>query len=522
MVFTRGWIIDEADKPLAMGRLHEIVAFLTRQRWRQRFLENSCAGLLWGLAGATASVVIVRLTALETAVSILVASILALALAAASLKTWFDRPDKQQVAILADVQLRLKQRLSTAWEFAQRNEDPELAQYLAIQAVNQRYPARNQPVFPMRATMPAKLLPLAVLLLILVSAIDLPRFAEQATPLLVDAVLVTEGARLRAFAAQMQARAEREDLPRSTAQADNPRRLGARMESGSLSRVQALHRLKALGEALSEQRRAALADAGDYGSGALRQPHPSSGGAARLRGLLEQLMQGRMTASELQASAGENRGLSTTGITPEALQRALDNWNAGQPEALQEIVSQLSRAERATQDAEELDKAARRVAQVRENLGDNRVPGDDSTDEPTVAIIPDGDVGRISDSPFRPLADEDELDEGARHGAGAGSGSGPRQAAQSLNRRAARDDATLKPQSQFRDGASFSAEARVLPRAGQPVVAITRLDAQFAAQVEEVLAQEQYPSHQKDYLRRYFLELSQGAAGDTPKARAQQ
>jgi hypothetical protein len=38
------------------------------------------------------------------------------------------------------------------------------------------------------------------------------------------------------------------------------------------------------------------------------------------------------------------------------------------------------------------------------------------------------------------------------------------------------------------------------------------MSSEFVPQVEEVLAKDQYPTHYKEFVRRYFLNLSQGQA----------
>ena len=63
---------------------------------------------------------------------------------------------------------------------------------------------------------------------------------------------------------------------------------------------------------------------------------------------------------------------------------------------------------------------------------------------------------------------------------------------------------------QPREGDSFSTEARILPRTNRPTAQSAPLSAEFEAQVEAVLANEQYPDHYKEFVRRYFLTLSQG------------
>ncbi|MDH3716311.1 MAG: hypothetical protein OET44_20990 [Gammaproteobacteria bacterium] len=512
MLFDRAWMIDESDEPLARDRLDDIVAYLTRQKWRQLAVENSCAGLFWGLTVSAAVVIAVRLTAPGITIAAVVASLVGFALAAALLKTWIERPDKLQVAILADLELKLKQRLSTAWEFAERGTDPALSHYLAEQAVKRRYPSRHHTVFPARATVWVKLVPLVTLLLLLVSVLDLPRLPGP-TARAVDDLVVTEGKRLREFARQMQVRAEHAGLPRSAAESENIRRLGARMESGSISRTQSLHRLQNLGEALSGQRRAALTDAGS--SGALPDTFTpaatGSGRTSRLRDLFERLLQGQLTPGELDLPAQEAESLSAAGIAPDALREALVNFAAGEPGDLQQLVEELSRFEQAMEDAEELGRASERVARVRENLGDPDVQREELRLSGTAAAsVPEeddpGDFGAL----LRPSQGENYP-----RGMRAGSGTTQRQRAQYLDPRAPREEVGLRPQSQFREGSGFTTQTRILPRAAQPSVAIKQIDPRFAAQMEEVFAREQYPLHHKEFIRRYFLELSQGVAGET-------
>jgi hypothetical protein len=512
MVFDRAWMINESNEPLARDRLNDIVAYLTRQKWRQLAIENGCAGLFWGLAVSAAAVIAIRLAAPGLTITAVVAVLVGIAVTAALLKTWLARPGKLQVAILADIELKLKQRLSTAWEFAERGTDPALAHYLALQAVKRRYPSRHHAVFPIRATVWVRLVPLVTLLLLLVSVLDLPRLPGPAAQA-IDDVVVTEGKRLREFARQMQVRAERAGLPRSTAESENIRRLGARMEGGSISRTQSLHRLQNLGEALSGQRRAALTDAGSSGTSpdALARAGSGNSDTSRLRDLFERLLQGGFTSAELDLPAQEAESLSAAGITPEALRDALDKLAAGEPGDLQQMVEELSRIEQALEDAEELSRATERVAQVRENLGDLSAPDEHSpSGAPGIAMSADeddpGDFGNLS----RPS-------DGENYPRGMGAGAGPtqRQRARYLDPDSPREEIGLQAQSQFREGSGFTTQTRILPRAAQPSVAIRQIDPQFAAQVEEVFAREQYPLHHKEFIRRYFLELSQGVAGET-------
>ena len=324
--------------------------------------------------------------------------------------------------------------------------------------------------------------------------------------------------RLREFARQMQSRAAREGLPRATSESENIRRLGARMESGSLSRGQALNRLQKLGEALASQRQAALTEAGAGDAGptdTFARIGSSDADASRLRGMLEQLLQGRLTPDEIESLGRQSEALTRMGITAQELREARENFAAGEPLSLQQMVEELSRKELALEDARELGRALERVEQVRENLGDLIV-----RPKELAQPVQTAEAGRDDGDPH---AEGGVLrqDAGEEYGAMVqerlsdyGSGSSPRERAQTLDPESERENIVLKPRSEFREGAGFTAETRVLPRAGRPNVEAVQLDVRFAVQMEEVLSKEQYPLHHKDFIRRYFLALSQGVANE--------
>jgi hypothetical protein len=64
-----------------------------------------------------------------------------------------------------------------------------------------------------------------------------------------------------------------------------------------------------------------------------------------------------------------------------------------------------------------------------------------------------------------------------------------------------------------REGEAFTSQGKVLPKSGRPSVEHVEMRAEFATQVEAVISKEHYPAHYKEFIRRYFLTLSQGAQG---------
>ena len=62
----------------------------------------------------------------------------------------------------------------------------------------------------------------------------------------------------------------------------------------------------------------------------------------------------------------------------------------------------------------------------------------------------------------------------------------------------------------MRAGEVFASQGSVLPNVTRPTVENVEMKQEFASQVEGVLSRDHYPAHYKEFIRRYFLSLSQG------------
>ena len=505
------WIAHDAGP--ARERVRRTVAELTRARQLQVLVDHGFGGLLAGFCLATVAVLASRVLALPYAPWQLAAAAVIIALFVALLIGWQRRPHALEVAIRADVALRLKQRLSTAWEFMAADGDGELAERLAAQAVKGGLPPRPRTVFPFRVNRWGRLAPVAAVALLLAVAVDLD-WMHAPVPLEVDEQVVSEGRRLGAFGREMQARAKRDDLPRSERRAGELERLGARMESGALSRGEALGRLRGMAAALDEERKQALADAHRASPG---EPRAEGGEPSRAapdaREMLERMQRGPLDSADTGALDERLADLERAGIPRRDLEKALERHKAGADEALREMLEKLAQADLSRMEQKELQGAREQVRRARENLGESAAGTDGERD-----------AGAVIDW-------DEEENRGAGTTADAGAdrrldGKGGHEAARSSQR-----DATigadrrpspfspesgssgplLKPESQVREGEVYTSRARVLPVPARPSVENVELKREFASQVEEVLSREHYPAHYKEFIRRYFLALSRGA-----------
>ncbi len=507
------WIAHDAGP--ARERVRRTVAELTRARRLQVLVDHGFGGLLAGLCLATVAVLASRLLALPYAPWQLAGAAAIVALVVALLIGWRRRPHALEVAIGADLRLNLKQRLSTAWEFMTVDGDGPLAERLAVQAVKAGLGPRPARVFPLRVNRWGRLAPLAAAALLLASVVDLERM-QAVAPQGVDEQVVSEGRRLGAFGREMQARARRDELPRSEKQAGELERLGARMESGALSRGEALGQLRGLAAALDEERKQARADARRASPG---EPRVEGGESSRAapgldaREMLERMQRGPLDSADTRALDGRLADLERAGIPRRDLEKALERHKAGADDALREILERLAQVDLSRMEQKELQGARRQVRRARENLGESAAGTGGERDAGAV-IDWDEEENRGAGSTANAGMDrrlDGETGHEAARSSQRDSSSGADRRPSPFSPESGSSGPLLKPESQAREGEVYTSQARVLPGLARPSVENIELKREFASQVEEVLSREHYPAHYKEFIRRYFLALSRGA-----------
>jgi len=515
---ARGLWIQHSSTRSARERLSTAVTALIRARRLQVLVDHAFGGLLVGLTLATLAVLVARLLPAPVPPWQFAGAAVSVALAVGLLVGWRRRPDGLEVAIRADLSLKLKQRLSTAWEFMTVHGDDELAERLAVQAIKVGLPARPEMVFPLQVNRWGRLAPLAATALLLVSVLDLD-WIHAPSAHEVDEQVVSEGQRLSAFGRAMEARARRDELPRSAEQAEQLERLGSRMESGALSRGEALMALKHMGEALEAERMQVLAEMNRTTIGPLRAGRDRSLPAApRLdpAALLARTRSGVLDSADTQALVENLNVFERSGISRRELEEALQRHQAGDNKELEKMLEKLAQIDRARKEDKELRSAREQVLSARENLGAS-LSGENARRNP----IPDLDgMDDLDEGSGRSDLAANKAGRRARGPENKGTRAGSRgDSSVALERQESplspdsrTAGAVLMPPSQAGKGEVFMSQARVPPRPGRPSVGNAPMSSEFVPQVEEVLAKEQYPTHYKEFVRRYFLNLSQGQA----------
>jgi hypothetical protein len=330
---------------------------------------------------------------------------------------------------------------------------------------------------------------------------------------------------LSAFAREMQARAKRDELPRSARQAERLERLGSRMEGGSLGRSEAVGLLRQFGKALEEEGRKALTGSDGKPVDPLH-PQNEDGSPARGQtpgGMVERMLRegtGRADSRELQRYLD---ALARSGIPRQEAEEAVRRHRAGDQDQLRDILEKLAKLDQARREYEELQNARAQVLRAQENLGEPqaRTPGvraspieiedeDDRDGNPMASV----DISRSLSG---------EMSRGAsRYGKQGDSSVAVERHAAPLLPEPEKSGPMLKPQGQLRRGEELVTEGQVLPKVGRPSVENVPMKAEFASQVEEVLSREQVPAHTREFIRRYFLNLSQGTRATTPPTQGAQ
>lgn len=486
----------------ARERVSTAVAALTRARRLQVLVDHGFGGLLVGLVLATFLVLVARLVPLPYSPWQLAGASAIIGVALALLLGWRRRPDSLGVAIRVDLALKLKQRLSTAWEVMTVRGDSELAERLCAQAVKAGLPVHPRRLFPLRVNRWGQLSALAAIALLLASVVDLS-WLQTPVPREVDEQVAREGHRLGEFGRAMQERARRERLPRSERQAEQLGRLGAHMESGALARGEALGQLRERSESLDKERMQALAEASQVDIGPL--PGEST--------MPERMQRGALDSADTRALAGQLADLERSGVPRGDLEDALRRQLPGDNEGLREMLEKLAQIDRARKEDRELQNAREQVRLALENLGES-TDGTGDRRNPGIHLDFDEEEDRGARSQADAGADGRQGSETARGAARSGSqgdsGIAPERQLAPVGPDSSETGPILKPESRAGKGDVFVTEARVLPKPGRPSVENVAMSSEFASQVEEVLAKEEYPAHYKEFVRRYFLTLSQG------------
>lgn len=514
----------------ALDHLAATVNRLVRAERRQTLTHYGLAGLFWGITAASVAVLAIRLGTLPD--SLLSVSIghatftcIVAGLTIGLTIGWLTRRSPLAVAILADIRLNLKQRLSSAWELYENDNQSATAAGISRQLLKSRTPV-GQRVFPLSAksgnaqyTRPGvrwgRLVPAAALLLLLLNTLNFERFAGQGASQ-VDSAVQREGTTLRTYGGSLALRARNDNLEASQKMAESIRQTGRRMEGGTLARGPALDRLNQLRRDISNAHQRLAPRNGNARA-------VSESDQSRARSVIEnaasELNNGTASVSELRDNTSLKNALATANINTEAFSKALQDAHNGDPENLEKILQELREDGRAARDAEELERAYERVQSIRENLGAQAEPRSSAPSGNASGSQTDDDFAEQNSD----MAQAENSDSSSVVFSDRGR-SGGRTPAPDVTLNDASDAAPdpdqpgVRPAGKIGEGSEVVTQTRIAAKQGEVTTPMQTSNPQQQQKLEAILAKDTLPAHQKAYVRRYFLELSRAVSAAPPGA----
>jgi len=508
----------------ALNQLTATVKRLVRAETRQALTHFGYAGLFWGISAACVAVIAIRLWPLAVSIAyaiitcVFTGPIIGLAIG------WNTRRSPRAVAILADIRLELKQRLSSAWELYENDPQSATAAGISRQLLKFRTPVAER-VFPLTHKSGnaefahpgirwGRLLPAIALMLLLLNTLDFDRFAGQRAGK-IDGDVQREGETLRTYGESLALRARNENLEASGQIAETMRQLGRRMEGGRLARGPALERLNELRRDIDNVRQRLMP-----GNGNTVSENDHSRARSVIENAVNELVNGVVSPSELDENTSLKRALVTANINQQAFRKALEDAHNGDPQDLEKMLAELRNSEdaarNADKDAQELERAFERVQSIRENLGAQAEPGSTA---PSANVRGSQTVDDFAQEDSDLLPGENNDASGVvftDRGRPGGRKSAPDNSQTDVATAAAEENQpAVRPKGKTGEGQEIATQTRIAPGSGEVTTPLRVTDTQQQQQLEAILSKDTLPAHQKAYIRRYFLELSR-AVSATP------
>jgi hypothetical protein len=428
-----------------------------------------------------------------------------------------SRADPMAVLIRADRALKLKERLSTAYELAKR---PTAHPFKAIVLQEAARVARSvNPFRVIPTTTPRTLrwIPFVLLAMLLVFVVD---FGGMLPASLVGGderphpALYEQGQKIERLGRRLESEARRRGLERSLEAARRMQNLGLRLQNEKINDREALARVNSLSEYVrnieEELRKMAVLE--DVNIGKVREVMINQASVSNeVQRLLAMLGRGKLSPSEMRALQERLQSLGQQGYFDERLSEALSQLQEGDLAGAKELLENFLRQDQLAQDFEHLKRAERALERGAEHGFDggedmdfDRSGGDGGAyDDSEMAGNPrGGDSGMPGDFEGGDYLDSEGI--GSNNSVGTGRGvesEAPR------SRLAEPNVPASKIAGQSGEGGVRRAFVRALPLKADASVPLEEAIASYQRQAEESLLREEIPRANRDIVRAYFLAI---------------
>jgi hypothetical protein len=440
-----------------------------------------------------------------------------------------SRADPMGLLIRADRTLRLKERLSTAYELATSPHPHPLRPIVLQEAARVSRSVNPFRVIPSTTPRTLRWTPFLLLAIVLVLVVDfgmiLPQSFiggdERPSPPLLD-----QGQQLERLGKRLETEARRRGLERSVEASRRMQTLGQRLQNERVNEREAMARINSLAEYVRnlEEELKKMAVLEDVSISKVREVMVNqasvSGEVQRLLGMMGR---GKLSPSEMRNLQERLQSLGQQGALDERLSEAINQLREGDLEGAREMLENYLLQDQLAQDFEHLKRAERALdGSFEHSLDpgeemDQEHPGSEggefSNDE--MAGDPRGGSGGLPGD----FEGGDYLDsEGMGSNSSVGSGRG----AESEAPRGRIPEASAPASritGQSGDGGVRRSYVRALPLKADAAIPLEDVITTYQKRAEESLLREEIPPNNRDLVRAYFLAigLAEESAGSEGK-----
>jgi hypothetical protein len=428
-----------------------------------------------------------------------------------------SRADPMSLLIRADRTLRLKERLSTAYELAMSPQPHPLRLIVLQEATRVARSVNPFRVIPSITPRTLRWIPFLLLAIVLVLVVDfgviLPHsfVGEDVRP---SAMMSEQGRQLERLGKRLETEARRRGLERSTEASRRMQTLGQRLQNEKVNDREAMARVNSLAEYVRnlEEELKKMAVLEDVSINTVREVMVNqasvSGEVQRLLGMMGR---GKLSPSEMRSLQERLQNLGQQGVLDERLSEALNQLRDGDIEGAREMLENYLLQDQLAQDFEQLKRAERALDRNFEHGIDPSQEmdldrpggegGEDSNYE--MAGEPRGGTGGAPGD----YEGGDYLDsEGMGSNSSVGSGRGTESEAP-RSRIAEPNTQPSRITGQSGEGGVRRSYVRALPLKADASIPLEEVITTYQKRAEESLLREEIPPNNRDLVRAYFLAI---------------
>jgi hypothetical protein len=428
-----------------------------------------------------------------------------------------SRADPLGLLIRADRTLRLKERLSTAYELATSPHAHPLRPIVLQEAARVARSVNPFRVIPGTTPRTLRWTPFVLLAIVLVLVVDFGMILPQSftggdeRP---STALHEQGQQLERLGKRLETEARRRGLERGLEAARRMQTLGQRLQNEKVNEREALARVNSLAEYVRnlEEELKKMAVLEDISISKVREVMVNqasiSGEVQRLLGMMGR---GKLSPGEMRNLQERLQGLGQQGVLDERLSEALNQLRDGDLEGARENLENYLLQDQLAQDFEHLKRAERALDRGFERgAGHNEEmdldhPDSESGEYGDYEMAGDprgGNSGLPGDFEGGDYLDSEGMGSNSSVGSGRGTESeAPRSPIAEPNAPASR----LTGQSG--EGGVRRSYVRALPLKAEASVPLEEVIASYQKRAEESLLREEIPPNNRDLVRAYFLSI---------------